>query len=61
MKPSFKEGVLYEIIPLTESLTGIVYTSPSGMFIIPASLIEGMPLIENVKSVPSPKILTLSV
>ena len=61
VKPNSSEGVLYEILPLTESFTGAVYTSPSGIFLSPQHLMVGIPFMEKLKSVPGPKMRTLSV
>ena len=41
------------ITPLTESRTGAVKTSPSGMFTFPSHGIAGMPRIEKDRSVSS--------
>ena len=49
------------MVPFTDSRTGAVYTSPSGIFIWPAHGIAGIPLMEKVMSVPGPVIRTRSV
>ena len=46
--------------PCTESRTGAVKTSPSGMLYSPPQTIAGMPLMEKRRSVPGPLISTLS-
>ena len=47
--------------PFTESFTGAVNTSPSGMLSSPSHLMTGISFMENVISVPGETILTLSV
>ena len=44
-------GVLKEITPFTESLTGAVKTSPSGMFFCPELTTVGIPAMEKLKSI----------
>ena len=51
-------GVLNRMWPFTESRTGAVKTSPSGMFISPAQGTTGMPAIENFRSVSGPVMWT---
>ena len=51
-------GVLKRTWPSTESRTGAVKTSPSGMFISPAQGTTGMPAMENLRSVSGPVMWT---
>ena len=54
-------GVLKAMVPWTESRTGAVKISPSGMFALPVQGIVGISLMENRRSVPGPVSRTLSV
>ncbi len=56
--PWYTVGVLNRTVPSTESRTGAVKTSPSGMFISPAQGTTGMPSIENRRSVSGPVMCT---